>query len=665
MKKPIPIAITGAAIVLGALLFKTSGPNSTPFAALPAEKSLRSSSQFILLEDFNSGKFTERKGATWRTKAVADGALEVKIDKVDGRSESRGYSLKASFNLLKNEKASFHSFLNQMDASSAESLVFKTKISMEKNKAFKGKLEVELTDWKHRKYLQDITDQATKQLDAWSDIVAPMEKFDGIDADQVFSIRFILTAPEDSNIKGNLWVDELAFFGEGDISFKSHRDNLVGFPEEELDERKRKALLSEKDDKEFLKKIAEDTWRYFQEATDKDTGLVVDHIRVGENALAADYTSLTNIAMDLMGTIGAMDMGFISEVDARAKVSKIMDTLAKMSRYKGFFYNFYNTKNLQVTRDYISAVDSGWLAVALVVVRQTFDGEIASQATHFLDAFDFDLFIDPENNQMVIGFEVPLKEFGKYHYGMLATEIRATSLYAIGKGDVSRDHWWFLYRTPPKVWKWQNQTPKGKRVTSKSGMDYFQGYYEKDGKKFVPSWGGSLFEYLMPTLVLKERELAPKGLGANNIAVSELHRDYALKEKGYPVWGISPASQTNGRGWQYSEFGVKSLAVKGYPDRKVITPHVGFLALDSIPESAISNARALLEFPIYGEYGYYDSISLRDNTVNPQYLALDQGMILVAIANYLQGGSIQERFHQDPVGQAAQDLLSEEDFFNS
>lgn len=169
----------------------------------------------------------------------------------------------------------------------------------------------------------------------------------------------------------------------------------------------------------------------------------------------------------------------------------------------------------------------------------------------------------------------------------------------------------------------------------------------------------------MPTLVLKERELAPNGLGLNNRIMTELQRDYALVEKKYPVWGISPAADSNGRTWQYLELGVPELGAKGYPDREVITPHVSFLALDSLPKDAIQNIRKLLDYPIYGDYGFYDAINLKNNRVNPQYLALDQGMILVAICNYLSGGAIQNRFHADPVGKKAESLLSKETFFNS
>jgi hypothetical protein len=85
--------------------------------------------------------------------------------------------------------------------------------------------------------------------------------------------------------------------------------------------------------------------------------------------------------------------------------------------------------------------------------------------------------------------------------------------------------------------------------------------------------------------------------------------------------------------------------------------------LDALPKDAIKNIRKLLTFDIYGEYGFYDTITFPSQKVNTQYLALDQGMTLIPIANYLKKGVIQDYFHKDPVGKKAKELLGQEDFF--
>ena len=164
---------------------------------------------------------------------------------------------------------------------------------------------------------------------------------------------------------------------------------------------------------------------------------------------------------------------------------------------------------------------------------------------------------------------------------------------------------------------------------------------------------------------MKEVQLAPQGLGLNDRIGTELHIDYALKQQGYPVWGISPASTANGKLWRYGEYGVKHLGVKGYRDEGVVAPYASVLALETLPEAAIANLRNFLKGyeKIYGEYGFYDSVNVKSGRVNTQYLVLDQGMILVAIANYLRQGAIQNHFHRDEIAQKAEKLLVREELF--
>ena len=643
------------------LLFSKPPVELPIYETVSSSQALEESSRFIVVDDFNSGKFKRRRGAEWQIKSPVPGAVDIGLDKQDARNKKRGYSLKADFRLLANEQARFSTFLEYLDVSRADFFIFKIKIHMKKEGPFRGRIRLVLSDAGHARVIRDITESIGRSQDEWMDVAIPMKVFQSLNLDQLFNLSFDIVGRRD-NIAGSLWVDEIAFFGPENVSFYSTCDNIAGYPGRVMDPERRRELREMQRNRVFLKAIAEDTWKYFLNARDKETDLVVDHLRMGEYPLAADYTSPTNIAMDLLATVSAMDLEFISKQQAQDRTGRVLASLEKMSRYKGFFYNFYETKQLHVTRSYISTVDSGWLASALVVVRQAFPGDLAKKATRLLDGFSFNELLDPENNQLVVGVDVPERNFGMYHYGMFVSEARLASFYAIGKGDIPRNHWWFIFRTPPAAWTWQNQKPKGPMAAPRDGIDYVQGHYLYGKRKFVPSWGGSLFEYLMPTLLLREKELAPKGLGLNDKIAVQIQRDYALKEKKYPVWGISPAAVSNGRQWNYAEMGIQKTAVKGYPDRQVITPHVSFLALDVLPKDAISNIRNLLKFEIYGEYGFYDSVNLKNGKANPQYLALDQGMILAAICNYLKEGSLQKRFHADPVGQNAENLLRE-DFF--
>jgi hypothetical protein len=104
--------------------------------------------------------------------------------------------------------------------------------------------------------------------------------------------------------------------------------------------------------------------------------------------------------------------------------------------------------------------------------------------------------------------------------------------------------------------------------------------------------------------------------------------------------------------------------VRGYGDAAV-TPHAVALALAFEPEAAIATLRRLVElYPVYGEYGLYDSVNPRTGAVGTAYLALDQSMLFLALANHLRDGVIQRRFAADPIAAAALPLLEAEDFFD-
>ena len=169
-----------------------------------------------------------------------------------------------------------------------------------------------------------------------------------------------------------------------------------------------------------------------------------------------------------------------------------------------------------------------------------------------------------------------------------------------------------------------------------------------------------MFEALMPTLILDEKRLSPKGLGLNDERHARIQVKYALEKLEYPVFGMSPSCVPGGG---YSEYGVKPLGMKGYK-AGVVTPHATFLALEFMPKECIKNIRALLaKYDAYGEYGFYDAIDVKTGKIAMEYLCLDQAMSLVALNNYLNNGAIRKRFSADPISKNAEELLKVEDFF--
>jgi hypothetical protein len=170
-----------------------------------------------------------------------------------------------------------------------------------------------------------------------------------------------------------------------------------------------------------------------------------------------------------------------------------------------------------------------------------------------------------------------------------------------------------------------------------------------------------LFEALMPTLVLDEQRYAPRSLGENDRRHVAVHERFARKNLGYPVWGMSSCSTTDGDG--YSEFGVKALGLAGYGPGPV-TPHASALALYVDPDAAAANLMKLAElYDVYGDFGFYDAVDPRSGEVAHTYLTLDQAMTFIAVANHLTGGAIRNAFASDPIVQRALPVLAKEDFF--
>jgi hypothetical protein len=191
---------------------------------------------------------------------------------------------------------------------------------------------------------------------------------------------------------------------------------------------------------------------------------------------------------------------------------------------------------------------------------------------------------------------------------------------------------------------------------------YFGGYYAWRGMRFVPSWGGSMFEALMPSLVLDELRYAPASLGRNDRMHAVIQRRYALEALGYPVWGLSPsASPATGA---YAEYGVKPLGTRGY-GAGAVTPHAAALALAVLPQDAIGNLRQLAQrYPVYGDFGFYDSVDPVSGQVAYHYLYLGQAMLFIAVANHLTAHAVQRIFAADPIIQQVLPLLRVERFLD-
>ena len=457
------------------------------------------------------------------------------------------------------------------------------------------------------------------------------------------------------------WEDSL---GGQQAAKPQIRARLVGWPERFLANVRPLPL----EDRAFLEQLARDTWRGLDALSDRENGLPIDNIRLSRGSVAVaeaqigDYTSSTNIGLSLISIVAAYDLQLVTRDQAVAKIRKIVTTLGRLEAYHGLFYNFYDTTSLERTSNFVSFVDSSWLTAGLIVVRQTFP-ELHEVASALIAQTDYSFFYNRERRLVSHGYYVNLQRRSPFDYGVLFTEARLGSLIAIGKGDIPKDVWFTMIRTFPKDCAGQTMTPIATTTKSVDGHDVGAGYYEWQGLRYVPSWGGSMFEALMPTLVLDEMQYAPKSLGANGRVHSVVQQRYAREQLGYTVWGMSPSTTPDGSG--YHEYGARVLGSFGYTGGSV-TPHASALALAVTPESAVANLRALAgTYDIYGDFGFYDAVDPRSGEVAYKYLTLDQSMLFIAIANYLDHGKIPQRLASDAILQQVLPMIGMEEFFES
>ncbi|MCW5893292.1 MAG: DUF3131 domain-containing protein [bacterium] len=374
-----------------------------------------------------------------------------------------------------------------------------------------------------------------------------------------------------------------------------------------------------------------------------------------------DYTNVTTVGLWMVALVGATDLGLVTPDGARARLRTLLSTLERLETHAGLFYNYYDTTTLERTSNLLSFVDTAWLTTGLILVRQAFP-DLAARASALIAQGDWRRFYDPATGLMYHGWWVSPPGPSRYHYGVLYAESRLGSVLAIGKGDAPESHWFRMTRTYPAACTWQTQAPHDRREKTVRGTTFFGGHYEDGGGAYVPSWGGSMFEALMPTLVLDEPALAPKSLGANARAHVAVQRRSLLGPPDARVWGASPSLRPDGAG--YGEYGVRALGMIGYQGG-VVTPHALALATAVEPAAALAALRTIATtWDAYGDFGFYDAVDPATGAVARSWLVLDQAMTFIALANHLCGGCVRARFAADPVVQAALPVLAAEDFFD-
>ncbi len=265
--------------------------------------------------------------------------------------------------------------------------------------------------------------------------------------------------------------------------------------------------------------------------------------------------------------------------------------------------------------------------------------DLAEQAKQMVRGMDFRFLFNERRQVFHIGYNAANEKLDGSYYDLLASEARIASLVAIAKGDVPQSHWLHLGRPMTKV----------------------------HGKATLLSWSGTMFEYLMPGLLVKNYE----GTFLLDSCRSALETQISYgKEKRVP-WGVSESGYyafDASQNYQYHAFGVPALGYKrDLMGNLVVAPYASLLGLSLQPQAVLNNLAHLQDLGMVGRFGLYEALDYtptrlplsQKHAVVQSYMAHHQGMILLAACNTLLQDVMIHRFHADEHIQSIELLLQE------
>ena len=263
---------------------------------------------------------------------------------------------------------------------------------------------------------------------------------------------------------------------------------------------------------------------------------------------------------------------------------------------------------------------------------------LAQKCEQIVEEMDFRFLLDPDRKVFTIGYNVGELRPDNSFYDLLASEARLASFVAIAKGDVPQEHWFRMGRQLAAV----------------------------NGGRALISWTGTMFEYLMPLLVMRNYEgtllnETYRSMVARQIEYGRERGAVGVSESAYSVSDLH-------LNYEYGAFGVQGLGLKrGLIEDLVIAPYATALAAMISPSPAMENLRALEREGVLGSCGFYESIDYTKERL-PQdqkrviiraFMTHHQGMSVVALLNVLDNGRMENRFHADPLVRATELLLQE------
>jgi hypothetical protein len=314
-----------------------------------------------------------------------------------------------------------------------------------------------------------------------------------------------------------------------------------------------------------LHDYAKHTWASFVAMTDRSSGLPADILN--SDGTTSVQTSTTNIGAYMWSAVAAHQLGIISRRELVRRLSRTVTTLEHMERYgnTGQYYNWYDHHTgekltawpphpEQEFHPILSSVDNAWLAVGLKIVAGAVNGRLAHRARALYDAMDFGFYYRPDKNRVLFHYRPDDPAASPCCYDTVVSESRIVDYIGISRGQLPQKEYYGRWRTFPDTCDYAFQETKPIGTWRRYfGVDVFEGAYPYNGTRLVPSWGGSMFEALMPALFVPEESWAPRSWGENHPLTADAQIFHGMTEAGYGYWGFSPANRPEG---DYGAWGV-------------------------------------------------------------------------------------------------------------
>ena len=449
-----------------------------------------------------------------------------------------------------------------------------------------------------------------------------------------------------------------------------------------------------------LERYARDTWASFVAMTDERSGLPADVLE-GDGRRSVQ-TSTTNIGAYLWSAVAAERLGIISRAELEQRAAQTLTTLEHMERHQasGQFYNWYDHRDgSKLTKwpptgadldPILSSVDNAWLATGLRIVERTVP-PLAARARALYDSMDFGFYYVPASNRILFHYS-PAKGTGPCCYDTVVSESRIADYIGTAKGELPTKTYYGRWRTFPDTcqYSFQETRPSG-FDRSYEGVTVYEGSYPYGSTRITPSWGGSMFEALMPALFVPEERWGAGSWRMNLPLTVDAQIDHGLDVAQYGMWGFSPSNRPEGG---YSGYGVDAAGMdpNGMPSNNdgtlvdrgfagcegrepkpdppasaytngVVTPHAAFLGLRYRRAETLADLARIERIPgAYNQWGFADSVNVGTSFPSPARLSLDQGMIMAALGNALGGDVLRDAFSGGSFASAVRPVLGVEEF---